>query len=81
MADPRGFLNHREREIPPNRPVDVRLLDWKYVKDELAKDPDVLTRQASRKADFAGENVGVRGNQKNIVEGQSLLKNTHELRP
>jgi glutamate synthase (NADPH/NADH) small chain len=26
----------------------VRLLDWKYVKDELAKDPEALHRQASR---------------------------------
>jgi len=48
VADPRGFLDHREREVPPNRPVPVRLLDWKYVKDELAKDPDALQRQASR---------------------------------
>ena len=48
MADPRGFLNHRDRELPANRPVPVRLLDWKYVKDELAKDPEALTRQASR---------------------------------
>jgi glutamate synthase (NADPH) small chain len=48
VADPRGFLHHREREVPANRPVPVRLLDWKYVKDELAKDPEALTRQASR---------------------------------
>ena len=48
MADPKGFLKHRQRELPTNRPVPVRLLDWKYVKDELAKDPDALTRQASR---------------------------------
>lgn len=48
MADPRGFLKHRERELPPSRPVPVRLLDWKYVKDELARDPDALNRQASR---------------------------------
>lgn len=48
MADPKGFLRHRERELPGNRPVPVRLLDWKYVKDELAKDPEALTRQASR---------------------------------
>ena len=25
MADPRGFLKVRERELPPNRPVEVRL--------------------------------------------------------
>ncbi len=48
MADPKGFLKHREREVPPNRPVPVRLMDWKYVKDELEKDPEALTRQASR---------------------------------
>ncbi len=48
MADFRGFLKHRDRELPPNRPVPVRLLDWKYVKDELARDPEALTRQASR---------------------------------
>jgi glutamate synthase (NADPH/NADH) small chain len=48
VADPRGFLKHRERELPPNRPVPVRLLDWEYVKDERAKDPEALVRQASR---------------------------------
>jgi glutamate synthase (NADPH) small chain len=48
VADPRGFLQHRARELPPNRPVPVRLGDWKYVKDESAKDPESLARQASR---------------------------------
>jgi glutamate synthase (NADPH/NADH) small chain len=48
VADPKGFLHHREREVPTNRPVPVRLLDWKYVKDELSRDPEALTRQASR---------------------------------
>ncbi len=48
MADPTGFLKHRERELPHNRPVPLRLLDWKYVKDERAKDPEALSRQASR---------------------------------
>lgn len=48
MADPRGFLKHRERELPKSRPVPVRLMDWKYVKDELDKDPDALNRQAGR---------------------------------
>jgi glutamate synthase (NADPH/NADH) small chain len=48
VADPRGFLRHRERELPPNRPVPLRLLDWKAVKDERAKDPEALVRQASR---------------------------------
>lgn len=48
MADPRGFLKVRERELPPSRPVAVRLLDWKDVKDELGKDETVLRRQATR---------------------------------
>ncbi|WP_084078427.1 glutamate synthase subunit beta [Demequina sp. NBRC 110057] len=48
MADPRGFLKHRERELPSSRPVAVRLLDWKDVKDELTKDEPTLRRQAGR---------------------------------
>lgn len=48
MADPRGFLKNRDRELPPNRPVPLRLLDWKYVKDEREKNPDALVRQAGR---------------------------------
>lgn len=48
MADPRGFLKHREREVPPSRPVSERLQDWRYVKDETSNDPEALTRQASR---------------------------------
>lgn len=48
MADPHGFLHHRERELPANRPVQVRLQDWESVKDEHAKDPEALARQASR---------------------------------
>ncbi len=48
MADPRGFLKVRERELPRNRPVPVRLLDWKEVRDELGRDDAVLRRQASR---------------------------------
>lgn len=48
MADPRGFLKVRERELPPSRPVELRLLDWKDVKDELGKDETVLRRQATR---------------------------------
>ena len=30
MADSTGFLKH-ERALPPRRPVDVRILDWKDV--------------------------------------------------
>ncbi|WP_084072967.1 glutamate synthase subunit beta [Demequina sp. NBRC 110052] len=48
MADPRGFLKVRERELPPNRPVSVRLRDWNEVKDELGKDATVLKQQAGR---------------------------------
>ncbi|WP_062213635.1 glutamate synthase subunit beta [Demequina oxidasica] len=48
MGDPRGFMKFRERELPPSRPVEVRLLDWKDVKDELGKDETVLRRQATR---------------------------------
>ena len=51
MADPKGFLTVREREIPPYRPVAVRLLDWKEVRELRAdSEPDaiVLNRQASR---------------------------------
>lgn len=48
MADPRGFLKVRERELPPSRPVPVRLQDWKEVRDELGRDDVVLKRQATR---------------------------------
>ncbi len=48
MADPQGFLKHREREVPKSRPVPIRLLDWKDVKDELSKDEPTLRRQATR---------------------------------
>ncbi|WP_084129768.1 glutamate synthase subunit beta [Demequina sp. NBRC 110055] len=48
MADPRGFLKTRERELPKSRPVEVRLLDWKDVKDQLSKDEPTLRRQAGR---------------------------------
>ncbi|WP_084102043.1 glutamate synthase subunit beta [Demequina sp. NBRC 110051] len=48
MADPRGFLKTRERELPQSRPVELRLLDWKDVKDQLTKDEPTLRRQAGR---------------------------------
>lgn len=48
MADPRGFLEVRDRELPPSRPIPVRLLDWAEVKDERAKDSAMLKRQAGR---------------------------------
>lgn len=31
MADPRGFLTTRERQLPTRRPVPVRIMDWKEV--------------------------------------------------
>ena len=37
MADPRGFLKVRERELPPNRPVEVRLRDWRDVHEHLVE--------------------------------------------
>ncbi|GIG28875.1 glutamate synthase subunit beta [Cellulomonas marina] len=51
MADPRGFLRTRERELPPSRPVPVRLMDWREVHEHLAVRPSqdpVLNRQAGR---------------------------------
>ena len=30
MADTTGFLKY-ERQLPPRRPVDVRIMDWKDV--------------------------------------------------
>ena len=38
MADPRGFLKARSRQVPPNRPVPVRLMDWREVQDRLPPD-------------------------------------------
>ncbi|HHU10079.1 MAG TPA: glutamate synthase subunit beta, partial [Intrasporangiaceae bacterium] len=46
MADPRGFLTTRERELPRRRPVPVRIKDWKEVYEE--QDLTVLRRQAGR---------------------------------
>ncbi|MGW6131633.1 glutamate synthase subunit beta [Cellulomonas sp. NPDC055163] len=51
MADPRGFMKTRERELPANRPVPVRILDWAEVHEHRAGDPDdlgMLHRQAGR---------------------------------
>ena len=48
MADPRGFMKTRERELPASRPVPIRLMDWADVKDHLAKDETMLQRQAGR---------------------------------
>lgn len=46
MADPRGFINHPERELPQRRPVEVRISDWREVYGP--SDAGVLKRQASR---------------------------------
>lgn len=51
MADPRGFLTIRRRELPVDRPVDVRLTDWSEVHAHRAGHPDdvaLASRQASR---------------------------------
>ena len=53
MADPRGFLKVRERELPANRPVPLRLMDWREVHEHrsAAEDPQasaLLHRQAGR---------------------------------
>ena len=46
MADPKGFLKVTERELPPRRPVPVRIMDWKEVYEP--GDSAVLRRQAGR---------------------------------
>jgi len=48
VADPRGFLKVRERELPPNRPVEVRLRDWKDVHAHLQEGQPYLKEQAGR---------------------------------
>ncbi|WP_127572672.1 glutamate synthase subunit beta [Georgenia faecalis] len=48
MADPRGFLTYRERELPARRPVPVRLLDYREVYERRSEDDAALTRQATR---------------------------------
>ncbi len=46
MADPHGFLNTRDRELPARRPVPVRIRDWKEVYEEQEKGQ--IERQAGR---------------------------------
>jgi glutamate synthase (NADPH/NADH) small chain len=46
MADPKGFLKVRERELPPRRPVPVRIMDWNEVYEPT--DPEMIHRQAGR---------------------------------
>ena len=46
MADPRGFLTHRERQTRPSRPVPVRIMDFKEVHERQER--GVTQTQASR---------------------------------
>ena len=46
MADPRGFLTDRERELPTRRPVPIRLMDYKEVYEPFPV--ETLQRQAGR---------------------------------
>ena len=46
MADPHGFLHHRDREPQPSRPVPVRIMDWREV--HTAQEDGTLRRQAGR---------------------------------
>jgi glutamate synthase (NADPH/NADH) small chain len=46
VADPRGFLTIRERELPQRRPVPVRIMDWREVYE--TQDAAELQRQAGR---------------------------------
>src|SRR5450759_2434452 len=46
VADPRGFLSIRERELPKRRPVPIRLMDWREVYEQ--QDVAQLQRQAGR---------------------------------
>ena len=46
MADPKGFLTTTERELPPRRPVALRLMDWKEVYEQ--GDVATVRKQAGR---------------------------------
>ena len=46
MADPKGFLTNRDRELPARRPVPIRLMDWREVYEPT--DEEMLKRQAGR---------------------------------
>lgn len=48
MADPRGFIKVRQRELPADRPVALRLLDFNEVHDAQKIDEATVRRQASR---------------------------------
>jgi len=46
VADPKGFLKERERELPARRPVSLRLMDWKEVYEQ--GDSATVRKQAGR---------------------------------
>jgi glutamate synthase (NADPH/NADH) small chain len=46
MADPKGFLTTRDRELPKRRPVPLRLMDWREVYESQSEEQ--LHRQAGR---------------------------------
>jgi glutamate synthase (NADPH/NADH) small chain len=46
VADPRGFLSTRERELPRRRPVPIRLMDWREVYEQ--QEVGQVQRQAGR---------------------------------
>jgi len=46
VADPKGFLKVQKRELPPRRPVPVRIQDWKEVYEQ--QQSGELRRQAGR---------------------------------
>lgn len=51
MADPKGFLKVRHRELPPDRPVSERIHDWSEVhpcRPDTALELTVIGRQAGR---------------------------------
>ncbi len=51
MADPRGFLKVRQRELPASRPIPVRILDYRDVQADVSGSPENaarLTVQAGR---------------------------------
>jgi glutamate synthase (NADPH) small chain len=48
VGDPRGFLKVREQQLPPSRPVEVRLRDWKDTHEHLVDGQPFLKDQAGR---------------------------------
>lgn len=48
MADPRGFLKYRERQLPADRPVALRLRDFRDVHEHRDEASPFLREQASR---------------------------------